>query len=96
MRSERASRAARARWDAVHAALAGEPVREDPPACRYILTLDDCAAGVRHRLVLRTGGRRRDQYRVDADGKPWKATASATLVAEALRKWIVKRHGPRQ
>ena len=83
-RSARASLAARARWDGVHAGLAAEPVRK----ARVLLALTVMRCGTDPRPVLvqiiHDGAHRRK--RVEEDGKPWKGLYGR----KALVKWFAE------
>jgi len=79
--SEKASRAANARWDAYHAALADEPLTPEPPADMYRLTFENLMTG-KTEIITFHPGPRINNYRIDVNGIPWK---TGGFVA-ALRK----------
>ncbi len=70
-RSDRASRAAQARWDAYHDSLADEPIPPDPPADMYRLTFENLMTGKSEVLTFHPGTRK-NNYRIDVNGKPWR------------------------
>lgn len=70
-RSEKASRAAEARWTAYHAQFADEPIPPDPPADMYRLTFENLMTGKTEVLLFHPGPRR-NNYRVDVNGKAWR------------------------
>jgi len=70
-RSEKASRAALARWDAYHAALADQPLPAEPPADMYRLTFENLMTGKTEILTFHPGPRA-NNYRVDVNGNPWR------------------------
>jgi hypothetical protein len=72
-RSEKASRAAQARWDAYHALLAesGEPIITDPPADMYRITFENLMTGKAEILTFHPGPRL-NNYRIEVNGKPWR------------------------
>src|SRR6266540_225336 len=79
-RSEKASRAANARWEAYHAALSDEPVVNDPPADMYEFTFKNLMTGDVQILVFHPGDRL-NNYNIDVNGQFWKQTG----FAEAFR-----------
>jgi len=80
--SDRGRRAALARWDACHALLAAtEPLRQDPPADMYRITVENLMTG-RVEILLFHPGPRLNNYNIDVNGKPWKTTG----FVGALRK----------
>ncbi len=85
----RASRAANARWAQYHATLFELPIYEQPrPAEMYRIMVDNLMSGVSHALLLHPGPRR-DNFRVDLDGRPWRR-GSFSSIMETLRKSLVK------
>jgi hypothetical protein len=73
IRSERASKAANARWEQYHASLTELPVYDldNRPDDMYRITFDNLMTGETHVLTFHPGPRM-NNYRIDVDGKPWK------------------------
>lgn len=68
-RSEKASRAAHARWDAYHASIHAPDYGDLPDDC-FRVTVDNLISGKSHVLLFHPGSRR-GRYRIDVDGSPW-------------------------
>lgn len=83
-RSEKASRAAQARWDAYHASIPPPVYPLGLPDDCFRITVDNLITGQSHTLLFHPGTRR-GRYRIDVDGKPWRECGwSAAL--ELIRK----------
>jgi hypothetical protein len=80
-RSDKASRAAMARWDAYHASLEESPIPPDPPADMYRLTFENLMTG-KTEVMLFHPGNRRNNYHIEVNGKYWKTCG----FVDALRK----------
>lgn len=88
-RSQKASRAANARWSQHHAALVELPIYEQPRIeTEYEITVRNLITGKAHTLLLHPGPRR-DNFRVDLDGTPWRVGSFSSIMA-ILRKSLVK------
>lgn len=83
-RSEKASRAAEARWTAYHAQFAGDPVPADLPDDMYRLTFENLMTGKTEVLVFHPGPRR-NNYRVDVNGKPWKTCGFVDAMERVIK-----------
>jgi hypothetical protein len=81
-RSDKASRAALARWDAYHAMLVEtEPPWQDPPADMYRLTFENLMTGKTEVMTFHPGNRI-NNFNIDVNGTPWKTTG----FVDALRR----------
>ena len=50
------------------------------------ILIEDFQRGTRHELMLYPSARRRDQFRVEVDGLPWKASIGYSRIMAGLRK----------
>lgn len=50
------------------------------------ILVEDFRAGTRHELVLFPSARRRNQFRVEVDGLPWKESIGYSRIMSGLRK----------
>jgi len=83
-RSEKASRAANARWATYHAAMAEEPTLRDlPPDC-FRITVENLINGKTEVILFHPAGKS-GRYRVDVNGKYWK-TCGWTDATVRMRK----------
>ena len=80
-RSERASRAAVARWEQYHAQFANDPIPSDPPADMFRITFENLMTG-RVEVLLFHPGPRRNNYRIDVNGNHWRTCG----FVDALRR----------
>lgn len=88
-RSQKASRAANARWEQYHASLVEMPIYDQPrPADMYRITVENLMSGKAHTLLLHPGPRR-DNFSVDLDGRPWRI-GSFSIIMATLRKSLAK------
>jgi hypothetical protein len=88
-RSQKASRAANARWEQYHSVLLEMPIYEQPrPEDMYRITVENIMSGKSHTLLLHPGPRR-DNFSVDLDGRTWKTMGFSGIMA-VLRKSLYK------
>lgn len=83
-RSEKASRAARARWDAYHAALADTPHMFTIPKDCYRITLDNLIHNKTY-VFLFHPAHKSGSYKIDLNGSYWK-TCGFTEAMVYIRK----------
>lgn len=90
-RSERASRAANARWEQYHATLVELPIYDQTHAYGpYKITIESIRSGKVNVLYLHEG-ERRDNFLAELNGEPWKPEkVSISTVTKIIRKSIVK------
>lgn len=69
--SRKGRQGAEARWAAYHKALADEPILPEPPVDLYELTFRNLVTGKTEVLLFHPGPRR-NNYRIDVNGKPWR------------------------
>lgn len=50
------------------------------------ILIEDFRSGTRHELVLFPSARRRDQFRVEVDGLPWKDSIGYSRIMAGMRK----------
>lgn len=70
-RSDKASRAATARWEAYHASIPGPNYAPALPDDCFRITVDNLVSGKTHTMMFHPGSRR-GRYQVDVDGVFWK------------------------
>lgn len=91
-RSQRSSRAATLGWQRHHEARRAAGIAEiyglPRPADMYRITVDNLMSGRSHTLMLHPGPRR-DNFRVDLDGHPWRR-GSFSSIMQTLRKSLVR------
>lgn len=80
-RSNKASHAATARWDAYHASLADTLNPPDPPADMYRITVENLMTGKTEVLTFHPGPRL-NNYNIDVNGHPWRTCG----FVDALRR----------
>jgi hypothetical protein len=80
-RSDKASRAANARWGAYHDSLADEHTQPDPPADMYRLTFENLMTG-KIEVITFHPGPRINNYNIDVNGNPWRTCG----FVDALRR----------
>jgi anti-sigma-K factor RskA len=88
-RSEKASRAAMARWDAYHAALADEPIPAGPPDDMYRLTFENLMTKEVQTLIFHPGNRL-NNYDIDVNGGFWRRAGFAEAI-KLIRKACYRR-----
>lgn len=83
-RSEKASRAAEARWSAYHALIADEPIATTPPADMYRLTFENLMTG-KIEVMLFHPGTRSNNYRIDLNSKFWRTCGFVDALDRIVR-----------
>jgi len=83
-RSEKASRAAQARWDTYHAALSDVSYPPDLPENCFRITVENLITGKTEVLLFHPGDKS-GRYRIDVNGEYWR-TCGWTDATVRIRK----------
>jgi hypothetical protein len=92
-RSEKASRAANARWEQYHACLSDQPIMQDLPDDCFRITVENLITKKTEVLLFHPGGKS-GRFHIDVNGKYWK-TCGWTDATVRIRKSCKRMFNPR-